>query len=82
MFESGLSIKIAREKRQDGVIISTVKPLAMAWYGNYETAIAFDNNLKWCIAEGYETREAAEVGHQKYMNMSREELETKVDWIG
>lgn len=56
------------------LIISTVKPFAMAWYGNYETAISFNNQETWNIAEGYNTREEAEKGHKKYSNMSENEL--------
>lgn len=66
---------------KDGIIISTVKPPFMAWYGKYETAISFDNQETWSIAEGYETFEKAVEGHDKYALMSKEELENKTDWL-
>ena len=61
-------------KREDGNIISTVKPWCMAWYGNYETAIIKpDGEVR--ILEGYDTAKEAFEGHEKYCNMSTEELE-------
>ena len=32
-------MKLRRDILADGVILSTVKPLSFAYYGNYETAI-------------------------------------------
>ena len=62
-----------RTERKDGVVISTVRPYFMAWYGNYETAISIDGN-DWRILEGYETEQQAREGHSKYENMSKQEL--------
>ena len=53
----------------------------MAWYGKYETAVMIDEDLGWRIAEGYETEEEARKGHEKYVNMSTDEIED-IDWIG
>lgn len=71
-----------REERADGVVISTiwVRPFALAWNGKFETAISLDDGL-WRILEGYSTKEEAERGHDKYLNMSREEL-LSLDYIG
>lgn len=66
--------------REDGVIISTVRPSSMAWYGKYETALSVDGR-EWDILEGYSTKEEAQKGHNKYLNMSREEL-VNLDYIG
>ena len=45
-------------KREDGYIISTVRPWCMAWYGNYETAIIKpDGEIR--ILEGYDTEKEA-----------------------
>ena len=61
-------------KREDGYIISTVTPWFMPWYGNYETAIIKpDGEVR--ILEGYDTAKEAFEGHEKYCNMSTEELE-------
>lgn len=65
--------------REDGVIISTIRPSFMAWYGKYETALSIDGS-SWRILEGYSTKEEAERGHNKYLNMSREEL-INLDYI-
>ena len=72
--------RIDLTKREDGYIVSTVKATFMAWFGKYETAIMFEGNLEWRIAEGYETEEEARKGHEKYVNMSTEEIE-KIGWI-
>ena len=65
-------------KREDGNIISTVSPWCMAWYGNYETAIIKpDGEIR--ILEGYDTAKEAFEGHEKYCNMSTEELENLSD---
>ena len=61
-------------KREDGNIISTVKPWFLPIYGNYETAIIKpDGEVR--ILEGYVTAKEAFEGHEKYCNMSTEELE-------
>ena len=73
--------QISRTIKEDGTIISTIKPVYMAWFGEYETAISFDNQKTWNIAEGYDTKEEAEKGHDKYANMSTEQLLSKTDWI-
>ena len=73
--------RIALTKREDGYIVSTIKPPFMAWYGKYETAIMLEEIFDWRIAEGYETEEEARIGHEKYVNMSADEIE-KIAWIG
>lgn len=72
--------KINRTEKGN-IIISTVKPIYMAWYGKYETAISFDNGETWNIAEGYDSRIKAVIGHAKYKDMSNEQLENKTDWL-
>ena len=73
--------RIDLTKRKDGYVISTVEPMFMAWYGKYETAIRLEEGFGWRIAEGYETEEEARVGHEKYVNMSADEI-GKIAWIG
>ena len=73
--------RIDLTKREDGYIVSTVEPPFMAWYGKYETAIGLEEGSGWRIAEGYETEEEARVGHEKYVNMSADEIE-RIAWIG
>ena len=73
--------RIDLTKREDGYIVSTVKSTFMAWYGKYETAIMLEGNLELRIAEGYETEEEARIGHEKYVNMSGDEIE-RIAWIG
>lgn len=75
------SDQVLRDKLGEGIILSTVKPMFMAWYGPYETAITFDNQKSWRILEGYGTLEEAKKGHEKYKNMSIEKLR-KFDFIG
>ena len=53
----------------------------MVWHGKYETAIMLEDLDCWRIAEGYETEEEARIGHEKYVNMSTDEIED-IDWIG
>lgn len=71
--------RIGRTKRGN-IVISTVKPSFMAWYGKYETAVSFDNQNHWRIAEGYETEDEAIKGHEKYCHMTDEEL-NNIHWI-
>ena len=73
--------RIDLTKRKDGYIISTVEPMFMAWYGKYETAIRLEGGFGLRIAEGYETEEEARIGHEKYVNMSADEI-GKIAWIG
>lgn len=73
--------RIDLTKREDGYIVSTVKPMFMAWFGKYETAIMLEGLDCWRIAEGDETEEEAKVGHEKYVNMSTDEIK-KIEWIG
>ena len=73
--------RIDLTKREDGYIVSTVKATFMAWYGKYETAIMLEGNFEWRIAEGYETEEEARIGHEKYVNMSTDEI-GRIIWIG
>ena len=72
--------RIDLTKREDGYIISTVKSYDNC-YGPYETAIMLEGLDCWNIAEGYETEEEARIGHEKYVNMSADEIE-KIAWIG
>ena len=73
--------RIDLTKRKDGYVISTVEPMFMAWHGKYETGIMLEGSSEWRIAEGYETEEEARIGHEKYVNMSADEIE-KIAWIG
>ena len=75
-----ISNRVRLTKREDGYIISTVKSYDN-WYGAYETAIALKGLDHWKIAEGYETKEEAIKGHEKYVNMSVDEIE-RIAWIG
>ena len=69
-----MNLKIRRDILEDGVILSTVRPPFMAWFGTYETGITFDNQKTWVILEGYDTVVAAVQGHEKYKSMSIDEL--------
>ena len=53
----------------------------MACNGKYETGIMLEGGFEWRIAEGYETEEEARIGHEKYVNMSADEIE-RIAWIG
>ena len=64
---------IMKTSRNDGVIISTVAPSFLAWYGEYETAISIDGK-PWRIARGYESLEEAIEGQDRFSKMSKEEL--------
>lgn len=77
---SDLSWRKAYTERKDGVVVSTVEPPCMAWYGKFETAIKIESS-SWKIAEGYETLEEALEGHNKYANMSIDEIK-KLKFIG
>ena len=68
-------------KRKDGYVISTVELMIMAWNGKYETGIMLEGGFEWRTAEGYETEEEARIGHEKYVNMSADEI-GKIAWIG
>lgn len=73
--------QIGRTTREDNVIISTVSMPFFDWYGSYETAISITGDqMKWRIAEGYQTLKEAEEGHKKYESMTKEELEN-LDYI-
>ena len=73
--------RIDLTKREDGYIVSTIEPPFMAWYGKYETAIMLEGDFEWRVAEGYETEEEARIGHEKYVNMSTDEI-GRIVWIG
>ena len=75
-----ISNRMRLTEREDGYIISTVKSYDN-WYGAYETAIALKGLDYWKIAEGYKTKEEAIKGHEKYVNMSADEIE-RIAWIG
>ena len=74
------SNRIRLTKREDGYIISTVKSYDN-WYGAYETAIMLEGLDYWSIAEGYKTEEEAIKEHEKYVNMSADEI-GRIAWIG
>ena len=74
------SNRLRLTKREDGYIISTVKSYDN-WYGFYETAIMLEGLDYWNIAEGYETKEEAMKGHEKYVAMSEEEI-CRIKYIG
>lgn len=65
--------RVALTIRKDGLKISSVKPGFMAWYGAYETALINEDGIIR-ILEGYDTLEECKKGHEKYCNMSYEEL--------
>lgn len=67
-------------KREDGFIVSTISSLDN-WYGKYETAVMLEGLDQWRIAEGYNTEEEALKGHEKYCNMSKEEINS-INYIG
>lgn len=69
-----ISESIGKQVRGDGIIISTVAIHAMNWYGDYETAVSFNDGDSWRIAEGYDTLDEALDGHEKYKVMSYSEL--------
>ena len=75
-----ISNRIRLTKREDGYIISTVKSYDN-WYGAYETAIGLKDLEHWKIVEGYETEKEAIKGHEKYVNMSADEI-GRIAWIG
>ena len=72
---------VDRTTREDGIIISTIRPPFLAWYGEYETTVTFDNQGTWHIAEVYGTLKAAREGHKKYVDMIARQLENKKDWL-
>ena len=75
-----ISNRMRLTEREDGYIISTVKSYDN-WYGAYETAIGLKDLEHWKIVEGYETEEEAIKGHEKYVNMSADEI-GRIAWIG
>lgn len=82
--KSSKPFSVRRTKRSDGYIISTIEPYALAWYGKFETALITNHgkeNQLISILEGYGTREEAVKGHEKYCNMTTEELE-RLEFIG
>ena len=72
--------RIKYDKREDGYILSTIGSLD-GLYGEYETAVCLEGNDSWNIAEGYNTKEEALIGHEKYLNMTTEEIEN-IEYIG
>ena len=69
----GMSNRVGLTEREDKVVISTVKPHFMAWYGEYETVISIDCEPRR-IAKGYDTLEEAIKGHARFSSMTKEEL--------
>lgn len=63
-----------RDTLKEGIILSTVRPVCLAWYGEYETAITFDNQKTWKILKGYDTEKEAVRGHEEFLKMSIDEL--------
>ena len=66
--------KLKRDCLGEGIILSTVKVYFMKLYGDYETAITFDNQKTWKILKGYNTEEEAIKGHEEFKKMSIDEL--------
>ena len=66
--------KLKRDCLGEGIILSTIKVTFMAWYGEYEKAITFDNQETWKILKGYDTKEQAIKGHEEFKKMSIDEL--------
>ena len=82
--ESKNPCNVRRTKREDGLIISTVKPSCFAWYGKFETALVVNDgkeNQLISILEGYGTMKEALKCHEKYCTMSTDEL-MNFDYIG
>ena len=75
-----LSTRMGLTERKDGVVISTIAPYFLDWYGKYETAVSIDGE-PWRIAKGYRTLEKAIVGHYELSKMSKEEL-INYEYIG
>lgn len=74
------SNRVRLTKREDGYIVSTVKSYDNM-YGAYETAIMLEEFGRWDVVEGYETKEEAIKGHEKYVAMSEEEI-SRIECIG
>ena len=82
--ESKNPCNVRRTKREDGLIISTIKPSCLAWYGKFETALITNygkENQLISILEGYGSMKEALKGHEKYCNMSTDEL-LNFEYIG
>ena len=60
-------------RKEEKIVISTIKPPCLSWYGKYETAISLDGNT-WRIAAVYDTKEESIKGHEKYAKMTKEEI--------
>jgi hypothetical protein len=68
------SWRMAHEIRKDeGIIIVTMKVEYLAIYGNYETVISIDNQ-GWKMVKSYNSEEEAKKGHEKYIKMTKEEI--------
>lgn len=74
-----MTCKIRRNEIEEGVILSTVKPFAWAWYGKYETAVTFNNQETWKVLKGYDTEEEAIKGHEEFLKKSVDELASLKD---
>lgn len=61
-------------EREDGYIISTLTVKTERWYGMWGTYISYKGE-GWTLYDGYKTEEEANKGHNKYVNMSTEEIE-------
>ena len=66
--------RLRLDKRNDGIMVSTIKAIAFAKYGEYETAISVDYGERWRICKGYNTKEEALEWHEKFLEMSQKEL--------
>lgn len=67
-------MNIKRDVREDGIIVSTVKPDFLAWYGKYETAISLDGSNDWKVVKSYDSKIRAIQGHKEFLKMDTDEL--------
>lgn len=66
---------VKRDELAPGVILSIVKVPFMNWFGDFETAITFDDEGSWHILKGYDSRKEAIIGHEYFKELSIEQLE-------
>lgn len=66
--------RIGPTKRKDGYIVSTIAVKTERWYGMWETGISYQG-YGLTIYDRYKTKEEAEKGHERFVNMSTEDLE-------
>ena len=80
MIMNDIPNRLRYTKREDGYILSTISSYDN-WYGRYETAIRLEGIETWRIVEGYNTKEEALKGHEKYSDMPVEVI-SKIKYIG